>query len=448
MNKYLIINSLIVNEGKIQKGCVEICGEYIGDVFFGEVSEDSFIKRGYSIIDAKGKYLIPGVIDDQVHFREPGATHKGDIYTESKAAVAGGVTSFMDMPNNNPPATTQELLENKYKIAAEKSLTNYSFFLGATNDNIKEILKTDKNTVCGIKVFLGSSTGNMLVDNTEILEKIFSSNFLIAIHSEDENIVQQNTKIFKERYGEDVPFECHPEIRTTEACFTSSENAVNLAKKLNTRLHILHLSTAKELTLLSSANIENKRITAEVCVHHLLFDKSDYAEHKGKIKCNPAIKNESDKNELLAGLLNDKIDIIATDHAPHTFEEKQNKYFQCPSGIPLIQHSLVAMLELYHQNKISLEKVIEKMCHTPAICYKIEKRGFIRKGYFADLVMLDIDNSWKVDKSNILYKCKWSPFEGKTFRSKVINTFVNGSLIYDNGIFNEITKGKRLTFNN
>jgi dihydroorotase len=354
----------------------------------------------------------------------------------------------MDMPNNSPPATTQELLENKYKIAAEKSLANYSFFLGATNDNIEEILKTDKNTVCGIKVFLGSSTGNLLVDNTEILEKIFSTDILIAIHSEDEKIIQHNTQIFEERYGEDVPFECHPEIRNTEACFTSSEKAVKLAKRLNTRLHILHLSTAKELILLSSENIENKKITAEVCVHHLLFDKSDYGEYKGKIKCNPAIKNESDKNELLAGLLDDKIDIIATDHAPHTIEEKQNKYFQCPSGIPLIQHSLVAMLELYHQNKISLEKVIEKMCHTPAMCYKIEKRGFIRKGYFADLVILDNNNSWKVDKSNILYKCKWSPFEGKTFRSKVINTFINGSLIYNDGVFNEISKGHRLTFNN
>lgn len=447
MNKYLIINSNIVNEGKIVKGCVDILGEQINEVILGDAVITEYQKNGYIIIDAEDKFLFPGIIDDQVHFREPGMTYKGDIYSESKAAVAGGVTSFMDMPNNNPPATTYELLENKYKIASEKSLANYSFFMGATNNNFDEIIKTSKMNVCGIKVFMGSSTGNMLVDDPEMLEKIFKTDHLIAIHSENESIIKQNTAIYKEKFGDDVPFDCHPEIRSEEACFTSSEMAVDLAKKNNTRLHILHLSTAKEIELLSDEPLKNKRITAEVCVHHLLFDKSDYAEFKGKIKCNPAIKNESDKKALLKGLFNNKIDIVATDHAPHTEQEKENKYFSCPSGIPLVQHSLTAMLELYHKSLISIEKIIEKMCHAPAICYNIKNRGFIRKGYFADLVIVDLHKPWTVDKSNILYKCGWSPFEGRTFNSKVIHTFVNGNHIFDDGIFNETTRGKRIVFN-
>ncbi len=446
MNKYLIINSNIVDEGKIIKGNVEILGEFINDIIYGVADIQAFKHNGYSIIDAEGKYLLPGIIDDQVHFREPGLTHKGDIFTESKAAVAGGVTSFMDMPNNNPPATTQELLENKFKTAAEKSLANYSFFIGATNDNYEELIKTDRKNVCGIKVFMGSSTGNMLVDNPETLERIFRTGYLIAIHSENEDIIKKNIKIFKEKFGDDTPFECHPEIRSEEACYTTSEFAVNLAEKNNTRLHILHLSTEKEIGLLKSGNTGDKKITAEVCVHHLLFDKSDYAEFKGKIKCNPAIKNETDKNALLAGLLSDKIDIIATDHAPHTEEEKQTKYFSCPSGIPLVQHSLVAMLELFHEKKISIEKIVEKMCHAPAKCYKIEKRGFIRKGFYADLVIVDTESPWKVEKENILYKCGWSPFEGRIFKSKVCNTFVNGCHIYNNGSINTDFKGHRLSF--
>jgi dihydroorotase len=447
MNKYLIINSIIVNEGKIAKGTVDVLGEFINDIIYEDVDISTYYNNGYEIIDAEGKYLIPGVIDDQVHFREPGLTHKGDISSESRAAIAGGVTSFMDMPNNNPPATTQELLENKYKTAAERSFANYSFFFGATNDNYQELIKTDRKNVCGVKVFMGSSTGNMLVDNPEMLEQIFQTDHLIAIHSENEDIIKKNIQIFKERYGNDISFDYHPEIRSEEACYTTTQLAIKLAKKNNTRLHILHLSTAKEIELLESGPVENKRITAEVCVHHLLFDKSDYAEFKGKIKCNPAIKNETDKKALLTGVLSDKIDIIATDHAPHTETEKQSKYFSCPSGIPLVQHSLVAMLELYHNKEISLEMIIEKICHAPAKCYRIEKRGFIRKGYFADLVIVDTDSPWKVEKENILYKCGWSPFEGKVFKSQVCNTFVNGSHVYNNGVLREEIKGRRLSFN-
>jgi dihydroorotase len=447
-SKFLIYNATIVNEGIIRKGNVYIeSGRIIKidypKIFNIETIDDDFIK-----IDAEGKYLIPGVIDDQVHFREPGLTSKGEIYTESKAGVAGGVTSFMDMPNTNPQTLTQELLEDKYTIASKNSLANYSFYMGASNDNIDEILKTNPGNVCGIKLFMGASTGNMLVDNPETLENIFSkSKMLIALHCEDEKTIQHNIAVFREKYGEDVPMQAHPLIRSEEACFKSSSFAVELAKKHNTRIHILHLSTAKETGLFdNNIPLAEKRITAEVCVHHLWFSDKDYDIKGSYIKWNPSIKKESDRDALLAAVLNDKIDIIATDHAPHTIEEKKNTYFKAPSGGPLVQHSLTAMLELYHQGMITLEKIVEKMCHNPAILFGIEKRGYIRENYAADLVLIDLNNPWTVDKSNILYKCGWSPFENQKFSSKVSKTFINGILVYDEGKFNEKHKGQRLLF--
>ena len=400
------------------------------------------------IIDAGQKYLMPGVIDDQVHFREPGLTHKADIYTESKAAVAGGITSFMEMPNTQPQTLTQDLLELKFKKAKEVSLANYSFFMGASNDILEEVLKTDPKNVGAIKIFMGSSTGNMLVDDKSVLENIFEkSKMLIAVHCEDEAIIQQNTAHYKSIYGEDVPIEIHPKIRSEEACYKSSSMAIELAKKHDTRLHVFHLSTAKEMELFrNDIPLEEKRITAEVCIHHLWFDDSQYADKGTHIKWNPAVKSKADKEAVFKALLDDRIDIIATDHAPHTLEEKNNTYFKAPSGGPLVQHALVAMLELYHQGKIRLEKIVEKMCHAPAICFQVENRGFIKEGYAADLVLVDIDNPWQVNKDNILYKCAWSPFEGNIFKSKVTHTWVNGHLAYQNGIFDESQKGHRLTF--
>ena len=400
------------------------------------------------IIDATGKYLLPGIIDDQVHFRDPGLTAKGDLYTESRAAVAGGVTSFMDMPNTNPKTTTLKLLEEKFDIAAEKSLANYTFFFGATNDNLEELRNIDPRKVCGVKVFLGASTGNMLVDQRSALEGIFSqSPVLIAIHSEDEEIIQANIRLFRERYGEDVPMEAHPLIRSAEACYRSSERAVKLARECGSRLHILHLSTALELPLLDHGMpLHEKKITGEVCVHHLWFNDEDYPRLGAKIKWNPAIKTKEDQLALMAGLLNGTIDLVATDHAPHLLEEKSNPYFSCPSGGPLIQHSLVAMLELHLQGKIPLEMVVQKMAHNPADLFHIEKRGFIREGYFADLVLVDLQAPWKVTPENILYKCGWSPFEGDTFQSSVESTWVNGHLAYHQGNFDETRKGQRLSF--
>jgi len=449
-SNYIILQANIVNEGMIQKGNIAIENAYIVDICF-ESYTDEFCRKyeGFIKIDAEGKFLFPGIIDDQVHFREPGLSYKGDIYTESKAAVAGGITSFMEMPNTNPQTLTQVLLEDKYSLAAEKSLANYSFYMGASNDNIGEVLKTNPHNVCGIKIFMGASTGNMLVDNPVTLEELFSkSKMLIALHCEDEKIIQQNIAIYKQKYGEEVPMEAHPLIRSREACLASSSFAVKLAKKHNTRIHILHLSTAEETELFDhSIPLNKKRITAEVCVHHLWFSDEDYNEKGTFIKWNPAIKTANDRDALLAAVLSDKIDIIATDHAPHTLEEKQNNYFKAPSGGPLVQHSLVAMLDLYHQGKITMEKIVEKMCHHPAILFGIEKRGYIRKGFHADLVLIDINNPWKVQKDNILYKCGWSPFENHTFLSKITHTFVNGNLVYYNGIFNESTKGQRLLFN-
>ena len=442
MSSTLIRNALLINEGKI----------FLADVFIqngliAQIGQSLDVQADESI-DADGMYLMPGIIDDQVHFREPGLTHKGELYTESKAAVAGGITSFMEMPNTKPQTLTQELLEQKYQRAKDVSLANYSFFMGASNDNLEEVLKTDPKNVGAIKIFMGSSTGNMLVDDKSVLEKIFEkSKMLIAVHCEDEATIQQNTAHYKSIYGEDVPIEMHPKIRSDEACYKSSSMAIELAKKYNTRLHVFHLSTAKEMELFrNDIPLEEKRITAEVCIHHLWFDDSQYADKGTHIKWNPAVKSKADKEAIFEALLDDRIDIIATDHAPHTLEEKNNTYFNAPSGGPLVQHALVAMLELYHQGKIRLEKIVEKMCHAPAICFQVENRGFIREGYAADLVLVEIDNPWEVNKDNILYKCAWSPFEGNTFRSRVTHTWVNGHLAYQNGTFDESQKGHRLTF--
>ena len=438
----LIKSAQIVNEGKIYKSDVLIENQIIKEIA-NNISVDVD-----QIIDAEGLYLLPGVIDDQVHFREPGLTHKANIYTESKAAVAGGITSFMEMPNTNPQALTEELLEDKYKIASETSIANYSFFMGASNDNLEEVLKTNPKNVGAIKIFMGSSTGNMLVDNKNVLEEIFSkSPMLIAVHCEDEETIQKNIDTAKEKYGEEVPISEHPNIRSAEACFKSSSIAVELAKKHNTRLHVFHLSTEKEIELFDNKlPLKEKRITAEACIHHLWFDESKYEEKGTLIKWNPAVKREKDKDALLQAILNDKLDVIATDHAPHTLEEKSNNYFNAPSGGPLVQHALPAMLEFVKNGKISLEKVIEKMCHNPAICFRVEKRGYIREGYFADLVLVDLNNPWEVNKENILYKCGWSPFEGEIFSSKITHTLVNGHIAYEHGKFDESKNGMRLTF--
>ena len=439
----LIKNAQIVNEGVICKSDVLIENQIIKKIGKG------LDFRNKQIIDAEGLYLLPGVIDDQVHFREPGLTHKGTIYSESKAAIAGGITSFMEMPNTKPQALTQKLLEEKYQIAANKSLANYTFFMGVSNDNLEEVLKTNPKKVGAIKIFMGSSTGNMLVDDKTILEEVFSkSSMLIAVHCEDEETIKQNITKAKERFGENIPISEHSNIRSDEACYISSSFAVELAKKHNTRLHVFHLSTEKEIALFNNKiPLAEKKITAEVCIHHLCFDEKNYADKGNFIKWNPAIKKESDKRALFQALLDDKLDVIASDHAPHTLEEKSNPYLKSPSGGPLVQHALNAMLEFVLQRKISLEKVVEKMCHNPAICFKIDKRGFIREGYFADLVLVDLNKPWQVKKENILYKCGWSPFEGNVFNSKITHTFVNGYLVYENGCFDESQKGMRLTFN-
>ncbi|MGE3823678.1 MAG: dihydroorotase [Bacteroidia bacterium] len=439
---YIIRNATIVNEGKITSSDVLLENGIISKIGTGIKAENA------KEINAEGKYLLPGAIDDQVHFREPGLTHKGEIYTEAKAAVAGGITSYMEMPNTAPNTLTQELLEQKYQRAAECSLANYSFFMGASNDNIEEVLKTDEKNVCGIKIFMGSSTGNMLVDNEKTLEGIFSrSPMLIATHCEDEATIRHNTELYKQKYGEDIPIESHPLIRDVEACYKSSSLAFSLAKKHNTRLHILHISTAKECGLFDNKTpLKEKRITAEACIHHLWFDDSYYKTKGSLLKWNPAVKSASDRDEILKAVLDNRIDIIATDHAPHTWEEKQNKYLKAPSGGPLVQHALPAMLEFYKQGKISLEKIAEKMSHAVADCFQIENRGYIREGYFADLVLVDLEKPWTVSKENILYKCGWSIFEGQQFQSSITHTFVNGHLSYQNGHFDESIKGKRMTF--
>ncbi len=444
----LIRNATIVNEGKTFRGDILIQNGLIEKISSATIPTAQFSIPDTQIIDAEGKYLFPGVIDTHVHFREPGLVYKADIHTESKAAVAGGVTSFMDMPNTFPPVLTQELLQDKYDIAAQKSLANYSFYMGTSNDNFEEVIKINPANVCGVKIYLGSSTGNMLVDNPESIEKLFGiNNLLIAVHCEEESIIKNNAKIIKEEYGDNPPPSVHPVIRNEACCYISSRHAVELAKKMGTRLHVVHVSTAKETGLFdNSFPLEQKKITSEVCPHHLWFSDKDYAEKGNMIKWNPAIKTEHDKTGLLQALLDNKIDTIATDHAPHTHDEKEQAYFSCPSGGPMVQHSLNVMLELYRQGKISVEEIANKMSHAPATAFKVQKRGFIREGYWADLLLVDLNSAWKVEKDNILYKCKWSPLEGETLHSKVTHTFVNGNLVYSNGTFDETTKGQRIFF--
>lgn len=445
MDTILIKDAKIVNEGIIFEGDVLIEGAYIVEI----ASSISVTTAATKIIYAEGNYLIPGAIDDQVHFREPGLTHKGDIASESRAAIAGGITSYIEQPNTVPNAVTQELLEQKYQIAATKSYANYSFMMGGTNDNIEEILKTNPRNVAGLKLFLGSSTGDMLVDSTESLEKIFSSTkLLIAVHCEDENTVKANLEKFKTQYGEAISVSSHPLIRSEEACYLSSSRTIALAKKTGARLHVFHISTAKELDLFTNTiPLEEKQITAEVCIHHLWFSDKDYETKGNLIKWNPAIKTEGDRKALWAALLDDRIDVIATDHAPHTLEEKQQPYSQAPSGGPLVQHAVVAMFEAFHQGKITVEKIVEKMAHNPAKIFKIEKRGFIKVGYFADLVLVNSGLPWSVSKTNILAKCGWSPFEGYNFKSSITHTFVNGVLVYNNRNIIGKPQGKRMLFN-
>jgi dihydroorotase len=443
MNTYLIKGATLVNEGKqfiadvlVKNGIIEQIGQ-------------SLTAIGAKEINAERLHLLPGMIDDQVHFREPGLTHKADIFTESMAAVAGGITSFMEMPNTVPNTLTQDLLAEKYQIAKQTSLANYSFYMGASNDNIEEVLKTDEKNVCGIKVFMGSSTGNMLVDNEKTLENIFSkAPILVATHCEDEATIRENLAKFKSQYGEDLTIEMHPLIRSAEACYKSSSLAVELAKRYQTRLHILHISTAKELELFDNTiPLKDKKITAEACVHHLWFNDQDYATKGNFIKWNPAVKTAADQNAILQGILADQIDVIATDHAPHTLAEKQQSYAQAPSGGPLVQHALPALLEMHLQRKITLEKIVEKTAHSVATCFDVDRRGYIREGYWADLVLVNLNDPFKVTPLNIFYKCGWSPFDGQTFQASITHTFVSGNLAYQNGKFvtNEI--GKRLAFN-
>lgn len=443
--KTLIKDATIINEGLKFKGSVLISDEKIEKIYPHILPAD-FDLNDINIVSATGLYLIPGVIDDQVHFREPGLTHKGDLTTESRAAIAGGVTTYMEMPNTNPQTITQVELQKKYDRAAEVSAANYSFYMGATNNNLDEVLKTDPAKVCGIKVFMGSSTGDMLVDNDSVLSEIFKhSPTLVATHCEDEKTIQKNIEIARNRYGENVPISRHAHIRSDEACYLSSSKAIELASKFNTRLHILHLSSAMEMRLFSAGNVSNKKITAEVCVHHLWFDERDYINYGTKIKWNPSIKCPKDKEALWEALLSDKIDVIATDHAPHTLEEKNNSYFKAPSGGPLVQHSLVAMLEMSRKGFIPVEKVIQKMCHAPADLFRVEKRGYIREGYFADLVLVDPSQSWIVSPENILYKCGWSPFEGTEFSHKIVSTYVNGQEVFKNDKITASVMGKRIT---
>lgn len=439
-----IVNAKIVNDGKVVEGDVLIHGQRIEKI--GKHLTDPAER----VIDAAGKFLFPGLIDDQVHFREPGLTHKGTIFTESRAAVAGGITSYMEMPNTAPPTFTQELLEQKYAIAANDSLANFSFFMGASNDNLEEVLRIDLSRVCGLKIFMGSSTGNLLVDDPQILEGFFSRfPGLIATHCEDESTIRNNMEKFRAEYGENVPMECHPLIRSAEGCYASSSMAVALARTHGTRLHVLHISTAKETGLFeNNIPLYEKKITAEACIHHLWFSDQDYQRLGTDIKWNPAIKTGHDRASVWKALLDDRIDVIATDHAPHTMEEKAQSYFKAPSGGPLVQHSLVALMEKYHQGMISVEEIARKAAHHPAILFRITDRGFIREGYFADLVLVDPDKPWTVHKSNILAKCGWSPFEGQTFKSSVTQTFVSGHLAYENDKIIEGYAGHRLTFRN
>ncbi len=440
----LIKNAQIVNENQIKTTDVYIEGDTIS-----KIGNNISVEKAHQTIDAEGLHLIPGAIDDQVHFREPGLTHKETIQTGSLAAVAGGITSFMEMPNTNPQSVTHQLLEEKFAQASKTSYANYSFKFGGTNNNLEEIKKINPKTIAGLKLFLGSSTGNMLVDDWQVLEEIFKhSPVVISTHCEDEDTIKRNTKLYMDKYGDDIPIKFHPKIRSEEACYLSSSKAVELAKKTGSRLHVFHLSTGKETQLFdNSIPLKDKKITSEVCVHHLWFSEEDYEQKGTYIKWNPAVKTANDRETLFQALLDDKIDVLATDHAPHTIEEKEQVYTKAPSGGPLVQHAIPALLEYYHQGRISLEKIVEKYCHNPAILFQIDKRGYIREGYKADLALLNLNSPWKVSKQNILYKCGWSPFEGETFRSKVEKTFVNGKLIYDNFKFNDIKNAQRLEFN-
>lgn len=441
--RLLIKNAKLVNQGK----------SFYSDLLI----EEKIIKKIAPkiqenvdrVIDAKGLHLIPGIIDDQVHFREPGLTHKAEIYTESKAAISGGITSFMEMPNTKPQTLTQELLEEKFQLGDKKSIANFSFFMGASNNNLSEVLKTNPKHVGAIKIFMGSSTGDMLVDNKKVLEEIFEkSDCLIAVHCEDEETIQKNLDEAKNKFGEDIPIEMHPKIRSVDACYKSSSLAVELAKKHNTRLHVFHISTEKELQLFTNTKpLSEKRITAEVCIHHLYFNSNDYKTKGTHIKWNPAVKEKSDQDALLAALLDNRLDVIATDHAPHTIEEKNNKYLQAPSGGPLVENALKVMLKFVKEKKITIEEVVEKMCHNPAICFQIEKRGFIKEKYYADLVLVDIEKEYEVTEGKILSKCGWSPFVGEKLNGQVEYTIVNGHIAYEKGVFDESKKGMRLVFN-
>ena len=444
-NSILIKNARIINEGSITNRDLLIEGKKISNIDSSISVKNNITK----VIDADGKFLMPGMIDDQVHFREPGLTHKANISTESRAAIAGGITSFIEMPNTIPNATTISELNKKFDIASNTSYANYSFMFGGTNDNLDEILKVDPKKVAALKLFLGSSTGNMLVDNPKVLEEIFSkTDLLIAVHCEDEQTIRNNTNKYIKQFGDNIPIKMHPVIRSEESCYLSSSRAIELAKKTGARLHVFHLSTAKEMSLFSNnQSLMNKKITAEVCIHHLWFSDEDYESKGTLIKWNPAVKKSSDRQALWDALLNDKIDVIATDHAPHTLDEKSNSYLKAPSGGPLVQHAVVALMESYQKGRISLEKLVEKMCHNPAILFQIEKRGFVREGYYADLILVDPNDPWTVNKNNILYKCGWSPFEGVTFNSKITHTFLNGSLVYHNNKFSKDKAAMQLTFN-
>jgi dihydroorotase len=441
---FLIQGGTLINEGQVFEADIRIEGERITAISKQGLSA----KENEQVIDAKGLLVMPGMIDDQVHFREPGLTHKAEIYTEAKAAVAGGITSFMEMPNTVPNTLTQDLLEDKYQIAQQKSLANYSFFMGASNDNLDEVLKTDGERVCGVKVFMGSSTGNMLVDEEKVLDDLFRNcPMLIATHCEEESVIRANLEKARQQYGENVPIEQHPIIRSEEACYASSSKAVALASRHNTRLHILHISTAKELSLFrNDIPLKDKRITAEACIHHLWFSAEDYSSKGTYIKWNPAVKTAADRNAIRKAVKENVIDVIATDHAPHTIEEKENTYFKAPSGGPLVQHALPALLELYHQNIFSLTDIVTKTSHAVADCFQLKERGYLREGYFADIVLVDPSSDYTVSKENILYKCEWSPFEGTTFNSRIRKTFISGHLAYDEGVFNESQMGQRLLF--
>ena len=442
MKSILILNARVVNEGLIREQDVYVCNARID-----QIDADLHWRDADIVIDAQGKSLLPGMIDDQVHFREPGLTHKADIRSESKAALVGGITSFMDMPNTDPQAVTLQALEAKYRLAAQKSFTNYAFYLGATNNNLEVIQALQPTMACGIKVFMGASTGNMLVDNPQVLHSIFShAPTLIAVHCEDTPLIKENERLYREQYGDAVPIEYHPMIRSEEACFRSSSLALELAREHATRLHVLHLSTARELALFSEGPVSDKRITAEACVHHLYFDDRDYQEKGTLIKCNPAIKTREDRKALIGALRDNRIDVIGTDHAPHTLEEKNNSYFKAPSGLPLVQHALPVALELYHDGLLPLETIVEKTSHAVARLFQIEARGYIREGYWADLVLVDLDSPFDVERKDVLYKCGWSPFEGRRLRSRIETTLVSGQLAYHQGVFHDGVHGRRLEF--